>query len=127
MTPVPLLCCLHPPPLTPTLDSTTLHISPAVSFLESDTETRQGSQMQGEQPGWQGPEGTSRKAWCLGRGGKALFTTAAGPATRLCPDHGPCLFFASAKASRPSLKARERKGLVSLSHTGLAGMGSGRL
>lgn len=120
MTPVPLLCCLHPLLLTPVPDSTTLHISPAVSFLESNTKTRQGSQMQGEEPGWQEPEGISRKAWCLGRGGKALFTIAAGPATPLCPGHGSCLFFASAKASHPCLKARERKGLISLNHRGMA-------
>lgn len=61
-----------------------------------------------------------------------MFTTAAGTATRLCPDHGSGLFFASAKASHPCLKAGERKGLVSLNHTGMAavvwqGMGSGCL
>lgn len=61
-----------------------------------------------------------------------MFTIAAGTATRLCPDHGSGLFFASAKASHPCLKAGERKGLVSLNHTGMAavvwqGMGSGCL
>ena len=57
MTPIPLLCCLHPLPLTQILDSTTLHISPAMSFLESDTQNKAGKPDVGRRAGLPGDGG----------------------------------------------------------------------
>lgn len=65
-----LLPCCHPP--LPLADPRS--VPPAVSWA-----------------GWAvGSPGKLRES--PGRGGKALFTTAAGPVTRLCPAPGSCVF-----------------------------------